>query len=68
MPKPPERGNLEFNPPLAFGSDRFKDAWEILKDLQASNTVVFHYVGNHQIKGLSFETREQAMIFKLRHR
>lgn len=67
MPERATRKYIEFNPPLAFKSDAFNRAWEILMEMRITHTVAFHYVGNHEIKGLSFETKEQAIIFKLRH-
>lgn len=67
MPRPPERGYISFDPPLVFKSEEFNRAWEIIQEMLVLHTVAFHYVGNHEIKALSFETKEQAMIFKLKH-
>lgn len=66
MPKPPERGNLEFDPPLKPGTDQFIRAWELLLEMDLSREVVFHYVGVGWIKALSFPTKAEAMIFRLR--
>jgi len=66
VPRPPKRGYIGFDPPLAFKSDKFNRAWEIIQEMKVLHTVAFHYVGNHEIKALSFETTEQAMLFKLR--
>lgn len=66
MPKPPEMGHVSFDPPLAFKSEKFNRAWDLLIEMMVDREVVFHYVGNHQIKSLSFPTKELAMMFKLR--
>lgn len=66
MPAPPERGNLSFDPPLKMRSDEYNRAWELLLEMDLSREVVFRYVGMGAIKGLSFPTREQAMMFRLR--
>lgn len=66
MPAPPERGNLSFDPPLEMRSDKYNRAWELLLEMDISREVVFHYVGMGAIKGLSFPTKEQAMMFRLR--
>lgn len=66
MPKPPERGYVEFHTPLLFNSPEFKRAVEIIDELKAVRTVAVQYIGRHAMKSLSFETKEQAMLFKLR--
>lgn len=66
MPKPPEVGHVAFDPPLKLKTQPFDRAWEIIKELDIFKTTCFHYVGNHEIKGLTFETREQAMLFRLK--
>lgn len=66
MPKPPERGNLSFDPPLAMKSDEYNRAWELILEMGLSREVAFLYVGNGAIKGLSFPTKDQAMMFRLR--
>lgn len=66
MPKPPEMGFISFDPPLPFKSDKFNRAWDLIEEMGLLREVVFSYVGNHQIKGLGFPTKDQAMMFKLR--
>lgn len=66
MPKPPEMGYVSFDPPLVFKGEKFNRAWEIIMEMNILHEVAFCYVGNHEIKGLGFPTKEQAMLFKLR--
>lgn len=66
MPKPPERGHVDFDPPVPLISSRYRRLWEIISDMGVTKTVAVQTTGHHLIKYLSFETKEQAMIFKLR--
>lgn len=64
MPKPPELGHLYFDPPLIFGSPRYRRAWKLIKELGVQKTVVFR-MRDMNILGLSFDTKDQAMLFRL---
>lgn len=66
MPAPPEMGHLNFNPPIALKSDRYYRAWELIEEMGLKKEVVQLYRGNHELYGLSFPTKEQAMLFRLR--
>lgn len=59
-------GYVSFDPPLVFKGEKFNRAWEIIMEMNILHEVAFCYVGNHEIKGLGFPTKEQAMLFKLR--
>lgn len=61
-----ERGNLSFDPPLTHGSPGFIRAWELFMDMNIQREVIFTYIGMGSIKALSFPTKEQAMMFRLR--
>lgn len=66
MPKSPERANIEFNPPLAIRTPSFERAEEILREMGIRQSVAIFYVGNHEIREMSFESRDQAVMFRLR--
>lgn len=66
MPKPPEMGHLTFDPPIKAGSERFYRYWELIHEMGLKREVVFFYKGFHELHGLSFPTKAQAMLFKLR--
>lgn len=66
MHKPePEPGFIKFEPWLKFKTPKYNRAWEVLKEMDIVRTTVFcHYDMN--ITGLGFETKEQAMLFRLK--
>lgn len=66
MQKHPERGHVEFQSPLALASPEYRRAYDIMSDMAVTRTVAVQFIGRHEIKSLNFETREQAMLFKLR--
>lgn len=66
MPAPPEMGHLKFDPPIRPYTEEYKRAWFLLKEMNLTKEVVFSYKGNMDLHGLTFPTKEQAMMFRLR--
>ena len=51
---------------MQMGSPEYKRAWALIIEMGLNREIVFSYVGNGAIRGLSFPTKEDAMMFRLR--
>ena len=51
---------------MKMGSPEYKRAWALIIEMGLNREIVFRYVGSGAIQGLSFPTKEQAVMFRLR--
>lgn len=58
--------NVDFNPPLCFGSIRWLQTWDILNDMQIGHKVIITTHGPGDIHRLSFDNEFEAILFRLR--
>ena len=65
MPNLPEPYFIKFEPALQFRSSRYYSAWEVLTEMGLRQTVAFQLL-NMDITGLTFDSREEALMFKLK--
>ena len=57
---------IYFKPHLLYKSDEWNRAWELLKETELWKSTVIGYSGNMNLRLLSFERKEDAMMFRLR--
>lgn len=65
MPKPEEYGFIDFTPHLVIGTDEYQRAWQVINELGLTH-VLQCTCGWGDIKSLGFQTKKQAIMFKLR--